>query len=519
MKSIKWIVLLTSLLSSQYLLSQELLTWSDPNEQNIDQNSDYKILGVIGDRYYAISERNRNRVLYTFSIDHKLINKSNFNYFDNKRDYAIQEIIRTPKDTFFYIHEISQKNKEWVLYKCDYNNGTFDKPQEIFFEKYSDISNKRLDNAFNPYELYGENFGGIVMSADSSHLAFVNIIGSTDHKQKDIFSVIVFDNAMNEKWKGSYDYDISNQAYTIKSIELSNKGYPYILAELEAKLEYGKGIIPRKIKNLPRNKYYVMKVDQSGILESEVKIDKDIGIVEAGLAFPDANSNDYAIAGFYSDGDKNDRVSGVFWCKGNPELELNDYKTHELDNNIRKDLRYDITINGTLQLLNGGVGFVSEVFRIVRDNNINNQGNFNRFGNRLNTFPNNTFRYISEDIVIPIFDSNGNLVVTNYIQRRFESNQQLFTNYALAESNNRYFIIYNNTKSRKEAKELGLSGRIFTDMLVLDKKGQVENTITMISERDDNFSFTPRILGLNDKHAIIGGFDRNDLIMADIPLR
>ena len=75
------------------------------------------------------------------------------------------------------------------------------------------------------------------------------------------------------------------------------------------------------------------------------------------------------------------------------------------------------------------------------------------------------------------------------------------------------------TKSRKEAKKLGLSGRIFTDMLVLNKTGQVENTITMISERDDNFSFTPRIFGLNEKHAIIGGFDRNDLILADIPLR
>jgi hypothetical protein len=519
MKSIKWIVLLTSLLSSQYLSSQDLLTWSDPNEQNIDQNSDYKILGVIDDRYYAISERNRNRVLYTFSIDHKLISKTNFNYLDGKRDYAIQEIIRTPKDTFFYIHEISQKDKGWTLYKCDYRNGTFDKPQEIFFERYSDITNKRLDNAFNQYELYGENFGGIVMSADSSHLAFVNIIGSTDFKQEDIVSVIVYDSAMNEKWRGSYDYDISNQDYDIKSIELSNKGYPYILAEVEAKLEYGKGIIPRKIKNLPRNKYYVMKVDQSGILESEVKIDKDIGIVEAGLAFPDANSNDYAITGYYSDGEKNDRVSGVFWCKGNPEMELSGYRTYKLGDDVRKDLRYDITINGTLQLYNGGIGFVSEIFRIVRDNNVNNQGNFNRFGNRLNTFQNDIFRYISEDIVIPIFDRNGNLVVTNYVQRRFESTQELFSNYALAESDSRYFIIYNTTKSRKEAKELGLSGRIFTDMLVLNKTGQVENTITMISERDDNFSFTPRIFGLNEKHALIGGFDRNDLIIADIPLR
>ena len=262
-----------------------------------------------------------------------------------------------------------------------------------------------------------------------------------------------------------------------------------------------------------------MKVEQSGILESEVKIDKDIGIVEAALAFPDMNSNDYAISGFYSDGDKNDRVSGVFWCKGNPEMEINDYKTYPLDDNLRKDLRYDITINGTLQLHNGGVGFVSEIFRIVRDNNFNNQGNFNRFGNRLNTFPSNTFRYVSDDIVIPIFDSNGNLVVTNYVTRRFESNQELFSNYALAESDSHYFIIYNNTKSRKEVKELGLSGRIFTDMLVLNKTGKVENRITMISERDDNFSFTPRIFGLNEKHAIIGGFDRNDLILADIPLR
>ena len=110
-------------------LSQGIIDWADPNVQRIERNANYKVLGAIGDKYYVLSERNDNKTLYTYSIDHRLLSKEPYNVFNNNREWSVQEIITTPRDTFFYIHELSQKNNEWVLYKCDYNNGQFSKPE------------------------------------------------------------------------------------------------------------------------------------------------------------------------------------------------------------------------------------------------------------------------------------------------------------------------------------------------------------------------------------------------------
>ncbi len=511
-RNIIFLVLLIGLVDSTAIYSQNYLNWSDPSEQKFDSNANYKILGIVGDKYYAISERNRNNILYTFSLDHKLLNKEDFNVFGQNRDYAVQNIVTTPRDTFLYIHELSQKYKEWIMYKCDYKNGRFTEPKEIYFEKYDDISNKRLRQSYQNYEIYSGNQGGIVMSPDSSHLAFVNIIGTTESRQSEVVSIIVFDSAMNEKWRASYDYDFSDRSIEIKAIRLANNGIPYMLAELESDLEYGKGIVPLRVKNLPRNKYFIYRVDQSGILSQEVKIDKQIGIVDANMIFPDINSDDYVITGFYSNGDKNNRVTGLFWCKGNPELEIREYKMHPLDKKIAKGMSYNFEVNDVLRMNNGGVGFVSEEYRVIVDNNNFNRGGFNSFA----PIGGVTYSYESGDILIPYFDNYGNLIKTNIIQRRFETTEDSFSNYALAESDNSYYILYNTTKSRKEAKALGLNGRVFSDMMALNKSGNVQLVTTLISERDDNFLFSPDLMIYDTARIVLGGYDRRDLILAEL---
>jgi len=513
-RSLLIVFLVTALSFDMSVYSQELINWADPSELDIDNNSNFKILGVVGDKYYAISERNRNRSLYTFTLDHKLLNKEDFNVFGKSREYSIQNIVTTPRDTFLYIHELSQQHKEWVLYKCEYDNGQFTKPVEIYFEKYNDISNKRLRETYRQYEIFSNSGGGMVISPDSSHLAFVNVIVTTESRQSEVVSVIVFDSAMNEKWRASFDYDFSDRNIEIKAIRLANNGIPYMLAELESDIEYGKGIVPLRVKNLPRNKYFVYRVDQSGILRQEVKIEEETGIVDANMIFPDRDSDDYVIAGYYSSGEKNNRVSGLFWCKGNPELEITGFKTTPLEKNVIKDMSYDFIVNDMLRMNNGAVGFVSEDYRInVNNNNFNNGafGSFNRVGGV-------TYTYYSGDIVISHFDNQGNVVKTNYIQRRFETGDNTFSNYALTESDNAYHIFYNTTKSRKEAKGLGLKGRIFTDVLSISRSGSIQLMSTLISERDDNFLFSPNLMIHNNKRAIMGGYDGRELILAEIPL-
>jgi hypothetical protein len=494
-------------------LSQGIIDWADPNVQRIERNANYKVLGAIGDKYYVLSERNDNKTLYTYSIDHRLLSKEPYNVFNNNREWSVQEIITTPRDTFFYIHELSQKNNEWVLYKCDYNNGQFSKPEEIYFENYDDISDKRLRNTYAQYEIENGSSGGFIMSADSSHLAFVNVITRTDHSQKEVVSCIVFDSAMQEKWRGSFDYEFSDQRVTFKTTQLANNGIPYMLVELEADPKKIKGIVPLRYKNLPRTKYAVYRIDQSGILEAEVNIGDDLGIVDANLIFPSVDSSDYIIAGQYSDGDKGNRATGLFWCKGNPELEISDVKITPFGEKLKNEITFDFRINNMLRFSDDRVGFVAEYYRVVRDNN--NFNTFNSF-NRFNAAGGVFFTYYSGDILLPIFDSEGNVLNMNYIQRRFEVSSDLFSHYTIAESDNHYFLFYNTTKSGKEAKALGLKGRMFTDMMKLSKTGELQFIDTVFSERDDNFLFVPIYVSGNGNYSIVGGLDGNELILAKV---
>ena len=347
--------------------SQVTVDWADPNQQQIERNANYKILGIIDDKYFVLSERNDNKTLYTYSLNHKLLSKEAYNIFDKNREWSVQEIITTPRDTFFYIHEFSKKHKEWVLYKCDYSNGKFSKPQEIYFENYDDISFKRIRNNYARYEIENSNSGGLIMSADSSHLAFVNVINRTDHSQKEIISAIVFDNAMNEKWRASFDYKFSDKNIDLKTIQLANNGIPYMLVELEADPKKVKGIVPLRVKNLPRTKYSVYRIDQSGILDAEINIGDKYGIIDASMIFPSQDSDDYIIAGQYSDGEKRNRMSGMFWCKGNPELEISNIKISPLKESLQNELSFEFRIINMLRMYDGRVGFISQDYRVIRE--------------------------------------------------------------------------------------------------------------------------------------------------------
>jgi len=502
------LMLCFSTLDAQYEVE-----WASQRNNKIERNATYKLLGIVGDRYYAISERNENRLLYTYDLNHNLIEEEDWNFFSKNRDYRIQEIITTPSDTFFYIHELSQQHKEWIIYVCRYRDGKFTDPEEIYFEKYEDVARSRLSDMFNNYGAYVRKNGGIVMSPDSTKLAFVNVVMPSSHNQDEIVSVVVWDSGLQESWRASYDYNMSNDRFDIKSIKISNDGIVYALAELEKDLELDKGIVPLKRKNLPRTQYVVYRIDRSGIVSNNISIDKKNGIVEAGLFFKDKSSSDFVIAGFYSDGTKSYRMSGLFWSECSADLEHTGMKLHAFEKEIWKNMSHDYVIEEGLFFDNGSTGFVSENYEVRIVNN-NNGFNRNAFG--VNNF--RSFSYYSGELVIPRFSSTGELIHTFFIQKNYDSPVSASTSYAMAYDGYQYYIMFNDTKRKKQAKATGMKGRQFTDMIVLTSSGEISSDVSLFSEREEDVLFSPYLFCTDNEHIAFGGFRNGRMLVGKIKL-
>lgn len=511
-------LIICSFLGVQSLSAQYNINWSSEKNNKIDRNADYKLLGIVGERYYVISDRNENRVLYTFDMNNNLIEDEDWNYFSRDRDYSIQEIITTPQDTFFYIHELSQKHKEWVFYVSRYRDGRFSEPEEIYFEKYDDVARPRLNNMFNDYTTYSSKDGGVLMSPDSSKLAFVNVVMPSDFRQKEIVSVVVWDAGLQELWRASYDFNFANDQFEIKSINLSNNGNVYALAELEKDLDLGKGIVSLRKKNMPRTQYVVYRIDEAGVISENINLDKKSGIVEAGLFFKNMVSDDFIIAGYYSDGTKPNRMSGLFWSQCSSELEHSDIRIHPLEKEVWKDMTHDYVIGEGLIFEKGSIGFVSEYFevRIVNNNNGFNNGSVFNNGVGLNTF--RSYVYYSGELIIPYFNSQGDLVTTYFIQKNYNAPSTISTSYGIAYDGYSYYLVYNDNKRKKQAKETGMKGRLFTDMIVLNSIGEISYDKSMFSEREEDILFSPFFFSTDRDYLTLGGFRRNSLAIGTIKL-
>jgi len=512
-----------------FLFSSSLALNAQASTRQIDwgpilknKSSSYKFLGLTGDTYQMVFNPERENRLITHSLSHRIISDEYFDYVFNKQRLKIHGSIETKSGSFVYMHQFNKKYNEWVLHASEFKNGTYTAPQEIYFQEI-DFEKPSLKRAFDYYDDQGRNGnfssgvdGGLSISEDSTKVAFINHIDSPRPGKQDAFAIAVFDDKMNLLWKDVFYHSFGKEGGIVTQKIVTNDGEVYLLAKVDKENKLGGKVKSRKSKNLPDFDYHICHINQEGILEHTVDIGARFGATDMGIFFPKDNTEQYLLAGFYSNDEFGpNRINGVFFTYGDKDFKKNEVKVHKFEKGFLENLTLDraikkgkgvpstFAIKDMLEYKDGTIGFIAEETYFTQ--NTYNTGPGIGIGAR-NSFLNQTrtIVYNTNNIIIPKFDVEGNLLNIQKIEKEYNSEWPTTTSYSLAINKGKAYVVFNDFKKRKEARAMNKKGRLFTDLVVIGVEGEIENRETLFSNKEIDLYFNTVFSGYNDKVMLIG---------------
>lgn len=518
--------------SSISLLSQASNRQLDWGPKLKNKGFNYKFLGLNGETYQMVFKPDKENRLITHSLNHKVISDEDFDYVFNGQRLKIHGSLKTKSSSFVYMHQYNKKYKEWILHVSEFINGSYTEPKEVYFQEI-DFENSSIKRAFDYYNSQGRNGafssgadGGLVMSEDSTKVAFINQLDAPRPSGEDGFAIAVFDDKMNLIWKDVFYHKFGKKGGTVTRKIVTNDGEVYLVSQVRKTSKAFAKVKSKKEKNLPNYDYHISHINQEGILDHTVNIGKDIGAVDMGLFFPNNNTDQYLLAGFYTNDEFGaNRINGVFFTYGDKNFKEREVKVHEFENNFLDNLTGDraikkgkgikttFAIKDMLEYRDGTIGFIAEESYTTR-NNFNNFngtgfGNANVFSNQ-----NQIIIFNTNSIIIPKFDIEGNLLNIQKIEKEYRSEWPSSTSYTLAINKGKAYIVFNDFKRRKEAKAMKKKGRLFTDLVIIDEEGEIETRETLFSNKEIDLFFNTDLSGYNDDVLLIGTTSRRKYQMA-----
>ena len=321
---------------------------------------------------------------------------------------------------------------------------------------------------------------------------------------------------MNLLWKDVFYHSFGKEGGIVTQKIVTNDGEVYLLAKVDKENKLGGKVKSRKSKNLPDFDYHICHINQEGILEHTVDIGARFGATDMGIFFPKDNTEQYLLAGFYSNDEFGpNRINGVFFTYGDKDFKKNEVKVHKFEKGFLENLTLDraikkgkgvpstFAIKDMLEYKDGTIGFIAEETYFTQ--NTYNTGPGIGIGAR-NSFLNQTrtIVYNTNNIIIPKFDVEGNLLNIQKIEKEYNSEWPTTTSYSLAINKGKAYVVFNDFKKRKEARAMNKKGRLFTDLVVIGVEGEIENRETLFSNKEIDLYFNTVFSGYNDKVMLIG---------------
>lgn len=490
----------------------------------------YKFLGIQNDKYYFVHKPESDNILVEYDMNHNVLSETEFDYIKNKQRLKIHGAIETVSGSYIYSHQLSTKYKEWIIHKAQLNNGRFTEPQEAYFQEI-DISKGRLSEQYRNYKYdFGDVNGGLIMSEDSTKVAFVNIFKRDNHTSKDVVAIAVMDDKLNLIWKDIFYFKFSDPDIDIVQEVVTNEGEIYLISKERRKNDLNGKVTKIKDKKLPRHTFTVYSINQEGILDYRIDLGNNIAPTDARIFFPRDETNTFSLLGFYGDNQHRNRVKGMYFTTGDNTLEGFDFKIHPfqkdlLVNLVRtkdilkdKGLQANYDIKDMIEYADGTIGFIAEENYETTQyyNDGFNTVGLNRFSNTRNVV---TTTYFSNSILLPRFDIYGDLIDIQLIQKSYASLTPAYISYSMAQKDGRTYLVFNDFKNKDERKKINKKGRRFTDMVVINGVGAIESRETIFSDREIELEFISSLSDFNDKYFLIGSIGNRRYCMGRIDLK
>lgn len=504
MKNIKLLFLSSFLLTGfTSLFAQNLeVDWGVPQKKEGGIFTKFHLVDIVDDHYYVMMSPRKSNTLLKYSMNnHKLVSNQAIDFEHEGKRVLLDQFIHTTSGTFGFFTPKSRMKKNQAVITSRFDKGKFEKISLVY--KHQPKSANSIATANKSYKE-----GGIFASKDSSHVAFVDIHTSNMRGSATSLAVAVFDENMERIWDKIQPLKFKNQTVDIVQKVVSSQGEVFLIAKLyDVSL---KSFMPGN-KDILDYDYKVFKITKDGFQDIDVKIGGGKAATDAGVFFPKNNSKDFILSGFYTDKTRKGRIVGTFIAKGNSESSTLSANTQKFEANFLTDLLTEkqikkekglynsFSIKDMVEFGDGSMAFIAEETYVTTNSVPSGNG-------RSST----SYSYSSNDIIIPRYSAEGELLNIQKVKKRYSSSAFLPSSYFLSLHQGNICLIYNNLKGRAERKAVkksrDKSGKIgyFTDMTVISPEGEIILQETLFNKRDLDFMFYPQLSSYQGNTILVG---------------
>lgn len=462
--------------------------------------SSMQLIEMDDEYYYLMFDTRKRTTIGKFNHQHKLIatKKAPFNY--SLYNSNLNKIIHTKNGTFGYLSSI--KNKKWELYASRFNQGNFGKLRLIHSHPYH--YELKIGFGWITTSATSDNANELVLSRDSSFVAFTNIISTGDKRNREeSFNISVFDADLKILWKRIQKLPYPDKDLSITQTIISNDGTVYVLGRLYDKEK------KKQSKGLPSYDFKIFQITETGLNEFDLRIGESIAPTDVRLYFPSESTSELLVSGFYTDDQRRSGLQGVFFANGTKEngiehIEIHDFDAEFLeglisDRAIEKDkgLESNYDFGSLLYFGDGSLGFIAE----------------NRYVTVHTTYtngrPSTYYVYHSEDLVLVRFSTEGELLGLQKVPKNYQTRRGwAMVSYSLALHNDKVYLMFNDLKTRSERKEIKTKkGGTYTDLAVINEKGELEYHETLFNNKEIDLIYIPTMSAFVAGKLLIGAIE------------
>ena len=436
--------------------------------------SDFFLVGMTDEAYHMLLYTRKESTLFSYNWDHRLIDTKSVAFSTGRDDMMLGDFIRTRSGNFAVLRQYDRRAKQLKTFVSRFANQSFTELQQISAQP---TNSRTATLILNNTQQTPNIFAPLVTSPDYNKVLFTSTNIGRSRNEPERIGVQVYDRDFTELWSKAYLLPYADDDAQIIQSVVSNAGEVYLLAKIRKR-----GAERRQSAGLPDYRYELCKITSNGETQrQDVNLGGDLAPQYSGIYIPDSNDEPIIIAGMYTNAERRSNILGAFVIEvTQQDFTFGEARTSGFSQAFLEDLvtaraqrrgtglENDFLIRSFFRFADGKLGFIAEETYITREvDPVGMNNNVTRFRDVFHT----------DELVVLIFNNDGNLVAMQKIDKDYNSYTPNMTSFATAVANDQLFIVYNDQKSRRERKEIRGKGGgrvLFTDLTVISNEGYID---------------------------------------------
>ncbi len=492
MRSVIFFIFLFLILSISSI-AQEVQWGTSYEKGGMPSSYPIKLANKTGEFYSLNLDPNKKESkVVSFDSDHNKKGKSTLGFKHGKKNVEPSGFIHTSSKSFAY--SLDYRNNPVSLQTINLSNGEMGNAKTVFkktFETQVKSSSFVFRNVV--FNLGSTEFKHYKMSENKKFILFAHAFPTKNKKKDEKYSILVFNENMELVWEKIFDIPREAGNHHLRDFNIANNGNVLLYSNYCDKID------DQSNSNCEPMFFYMTATETK-----KINIGVDDGKFITDWNIHTNEEGNIMLNGFYALGENNEDHSGMFTGAVNFESGALELKTFPFSSKFllglskkgKTNLDSDFIIKDQIAFPDGTFSFLAE-------------RTYTKSYSSSNVYL--TF-YMTDEIVIPRFSEDGELIHVEKIEKSFTDQIKVRTSYCYYKRGNKIYLLFNDIMNRDKNptktknKKYG-HGKMYTQYCIVNEEGRMEEKQTLFFTTKDAFipalSFgkgNKFILGKSNKH-------------------